>query len=100
MRARNRGYNEYGIPPDDVRRVRDYCRKMGREDRLRLFQCAISNAPGLELLIYESLTEGVGYDRLDRKRGVPAKSDDFYAYQRKTVAEFYDWLRMTGRWNE
>ena len=72
MRARDRGYSEYGIQPDDVRRVRDYCRNM----------------------------EGVGYDRLDRKRGVPAKSDDFYAYQRKTVAEFYDWLRLTGRWNE
>lgn len=100
MRTRYRTYDYYGIAPEDVKTLRNYCRNMGQEDRLRLFQCAISNAPGLELLIYESLTEGVGYDRLDRKRGVPAKSDDFYAYQRKTVAEFYDWLRMTGRWNE
>lgn len=100
MRTRYRTYDYYGIAPEDVKKLRNYCRNMGQEDRLRLFQCAISKAPGLELLIYESITEGLGYISLSRRRGViPAKADDFYAYQRRTLADFYDWLRMTGKWN-
>nr|DAG08584.1 MAG TPA: hypothetical protein [Caudoviricetes sp.] len=99
MRTRDRSYDYYGISPEDVKKLRNYCRNMGQEDRLRLFQCAISKAPGLELLIYESITEGIGYISLRRRRGgIPAKADDFYAYQRRTLADFYDWLRMTGRW--
>lgn len=99
MRTRDRSYDYYGISPEDVKKLRNYCRNMGQEDRLRLFQCAISKAPGLELLIYESITEGLGYISLSHRRGgIPAKADDFYAYQRLTLADFYDWLRMTGRW--
>lgn len=101
MRTRYRTYDYYGIAPEDVKKLRNYCRNMGQEDRLRLFQCAISKAPGLELLIYESITEGLGYISLSHRRGgIPAKADDFYAYQRQTLADFYDWLRMTGKWNK
>ena len=101
MRTRYRTYDYYGIAPEDVKKLRNYCRNMGQEDRLRLFQCAISKAPGLELLIYESITEGIGYISLRRRRGgIPAKADDFYAYQRRTLADFYDWLRMTGKWDK
>lgn len=101
MRTRYRTYDYYGIAPEDVKKLRNYCRNMGQEDRLRLFQCAISKAPGLELLIYESITEGLGYISLRRRRGgIPAKADDFYAYQRRTLADFYDWLRMTGKWDK
>lgn len=101
MRTRDRSYDYYGISPEDVKKLRNYCRNMGQEDRLRLFQCAISKAPGLELLIYESITEGIGYISLRRRRGgIPAKADDFYAYQRRTLADFYDWLRMTGKWDK
>lgn len=93
---------DHGVYPEDEGRLRVYCRKeIGREERLRLFQCAISAAPGLEMEVYESITTGAGY-RTQIKRGkqIPAKEDDFYAYQRKTLAEFYDWLRMTGRWKD
>lgn len=101
MRTRYRSYGYYGIAPEDVKKLRNYCRNMGQEDRLRLFQCAISKAPGLELLIYESITEGLGYISLSHRRGgIPAKADDFYAYQRRTLADFYDWLRMTGKWSK
>lgn len=99
MRTRDKSYDYYGISPEDAKKLRNYCRNMDQEDKLRLFQCAISKAPGLELLIYESITEGIGYISLRRMRGgIPAKADDFYAYQRRTLADFYDWLRMTGRW--
>lgn len=99
MRTRDKSYDYYGISPEDAKKLRNYCRNMDQEDKFRLFQCAISKAPGLELLIYESITEGIGYISLKRRRGeIPAKADDFYAYQRRTLADFYDWLRMTGRW--
>ena len=101
MRTRNKSYDYYGISPEDAKKLRNYCHNMDQEDRLRLFQCAISKAPGLELLIYESITEGIGYISLRRRRGgIPAKADDFYAYQRRTLADFYDWLRMTGKWDK
>lgn len=101
MRTRDKSYDYYGISPEDAKKLRNYCRNMGQEDKLRLFQCAISKAPGLELLIYESITEGIGYISLRRRRGgIPAKADDFYAYQRRTLADFYDWLRMTGKWDK
>lgn len=101
MRTRNKSYDYYGISTEDVKKLRNYCHNMDQEDRLRLFQCAISKSPGLELLIYESITEGIGYISLRRRRGgIPAKADDFYAYQRRTLADFYDWLRMTGKWDK
>lgn len=99
MRTRNMSLTDHGVFPGDENALKDYCRKLTVEERLRLFQCSISVAPGLEIAIYESITEGKGY-RTQIKRGnqIPAKEDDFYAYQRKVLAEFYDWLRMTGRW--
>ena len=90
---------DHGVFPGDEDKLKKYCLDLSIEDRLRLFQCAISAAPGLEIAVYESITTGAGY-RTQTKRGrqIPAKEDDFYAYQRKTLYEFYDWLRMTGRW--
>lgn len=99
MQMRTMSLIDHGVFPGDEDKLKDYCRNLTVEERLRLFQCAISAAPGLEIAIYESITEKHGY-RTQIKRGkqIPAKEDDFYAYQRKTLAEFYGWLRMTGRW--
>ena len=93
--------NDYGVSPDDLDRLYDRCKSLDKEESLILFQCAISAAPGLEIPIYESLITGVGYrTMLSMGRQIPAKEDDFYAYRRKALAEFYDWLRLTGRWKD
>lgn len=100
MRTRDMSLSEHGVFPDDEKALKEYCKSnMSIEERLILFQCAISAAPGLEISVYDSLTTGDGYRTLERRgRKIPAKEDDFYAYRRKALAEFYDWLRLTGRW--
>ena len=92
---------DYGVSPEDQEKLKSYCKNMGVDDRLRLFQCAISTAPGLELAIYESIVTGTGYrTMISAGRDIPVKEDDFYAYRRKTLAEFYDRLRLFGRWDK
>lgn len=99
MRTREMSLADHGVFPGDEEKLKRYCRKLTVEERLRLFQCAISAAPGLEIHVYDSLTTGDGYRTLERRgRKISAKEDDFYAYRRKALAEFYDWLRLTGRW--
>ena len=54
MRTRDKNYSDYGITDDEARRIKEYCQTASVEDKLTLFQCAISSAPGLEVEIYES----------------------------------------------
>ena len=60
--------------------------------------------PGLEVEVYYSIThmaEREGYYNMARKGwNIPAKPDDFYAYRRKTLAEFYNVLRLCGLWDK
>ena len=101
MRTRNMRFEDYGVFSGDEKKIKEYCQNISDpEDRLRLFQCAINAAPGLEMDIYESLITGKGYRTILKYRNIPAREDDFYAYKRKAMAEFYDWLRITGRWVE
>lgn len=101
MRTREMSLVDHGVFPGDEEKIKAYCRKeMGVEERRELFRCCISAAPGIEMLVFESITnKGSGYRTLI-KRGfqIPAKEDDFYSYQRKALYDFYDWLRMTRRW--
>ena len=95
MRTRYMNMNDYGVPPDDQDRLYNRCKNLNKEESLILFQSAISAAPGLEIPIYESLTTGSGYrTMLNAGKQIPAKEDDFYAYRRKTLATFYDRLRL------
>ena len=55
MRTRDKNYSDYGITDDEAKRIKKYCQTASIEDKLTLFQCAISSAPGLEVEIYESL---------------------------------------------
>ena len=51
MRTRDKNYSDYGITDDEARRIKEYCQTASVEDKLTLFQCAISSAPGLEVEI-------------------------------------------------
>lgn len=100
-RTREMSLVDHGVFPEDEEKLKRYCRNLSVEERLRLFQCAISSAPGLEIAVYESLVTGEGYRTLIRHgRQILIKEDDFYAYRRKALAEFYDWLRLTGHWKD
>lgn len=101
MRTREMNLSNYGVFLEDEEPLKKYCRKnIGIEERRELFRCCISAAPGLEIPIYDYLTSSNNGYRTMVKRGrqIPAKEDDFYAYCRKALYNFYDWLRLTGRW--
>jgi hypothetical protein len=96
MRTRDKNYSDYGITDDEAKRIKEYCQTASVEDKLTLFQCAISSAPGLEVEIYESLVSNIGYDKLSKRKNIPIKRDDFYGYQRKTLDEYRRLMTLFG----
>ena len=98
MRTRYKNYSDYGITDDESKRIKEYCQNASVEDKLTLFQFAISSAPGLEVEIYESLVGNIGYDKLSKRKNIPIKRDDFYGYQRKTLDEYRRLMTLCGRW--
>ena len=104
MRMRYKTMSQYGIDADTERAIKDRCKRLSADDRKILFNCALSAAPGLEVEVYYSIThmaEREGYYNMARKGwNIPAKPDDFYAYRRKTLAEFYNVLRLCGLWDK
>lgn len=103
MRTREAKMSDYDVPKEDEAQLDIYCRSPDPEIKLILFGCAISKAPGMEIVIYESLTakdpkEAGYYSLIRRGRDIPAKTDDFYGYRRKVKAEFYHRLKLFGRW--
>ncbi len=100
MRAREMKLYDHGVPPEDEPKVRALCRTATGYD-LDLLQHAIASAaPGIEQPIKDSLTTGIGYVELSKKEYIPTTKADFYAYQRKALAEFYDMLRLFGMWED
>lgn len=98
MRTRNMSLSDYGVPKEDQDNLYKRCRSPDKEDEEILTECVKSSAPGLENFIYDSLSSGKSYDVISKKQYIPAKIDDFYAYRRKTAAEFYRILKLLGRW--
>lgn len=101
MRLREKKLTDHGVFPGDEKRLKDYCLKADKEDQELLMQICRSAAPGLERAVYTSLIEQKnGYDTQMKKDYIPATKADFYAYQRRVMAEFYHMLRLLGRWKE
>lgn len=89
MTLREKTYADYGLTENEVQQLKQHCRGMPDEEKQILMQAAASAAPGLEVYIYASLINGIGFDRLKRTEDIPlAKRDDFYAYQRATLDLF------------
>lgn len=93
---------DHGVFPEDEERIKKYCLREADEDgRKLLMQVCRSEAPGLEQQVFDSLTvPRNGYDTQMHKGYIPVTKADFYAYQRKVMAEFYHMLRLLGRWKE
>ena len=53
MRTRDAKLSDYDVPKEDEARLDEYCKKLDSDIRFILFSCAISKAPGMELVIYE-----------------------------------------------
>lgn len=98
MRTREMKLSNHGVPPEDEAILRKLCRTAAGYDLELLHHAVASAAPGIEQTIKDSLTTGIGYVELSKKEYIPATKADFYAYQRKALAEFYRMLRLLGRW--
>lgn len=95
MRTRYKTLENYGVTGD--KSLFEYCKHLNTDERIKLFQCAIESAPGLEIAVYESLVTGAGYRTITKRgRNIPAKEDDFYAYRRKTLAAFCKQISKCG----
>lgn len=94
MRTRYKSLADYGVPPDQIDELKARCKNLTAEERMELFKIAISASAGMEVTIYASIVDGIGYRTLMR-RGfeIPAKEDDWYAYRRKTMALMYQRLK-------
>ena len=73
MRTREAKMIDYDVPKEDESKLDTYCRSPDPEIKLILFGCAISKAPGMEIVIYESLTakdpKEAGYSVFYEKAG-------------------------------
>ena len=97
MRTRYKSMRDYGLTSKEEEQVKELCFHLSEEDARILYDAASSAAPGLEEYIVKSLTSPsrAGYRRIGN---IPVKEEDFYSYKRKTLALFYDRLRLFGRW--
>lgn len=62
---------------------------------------ALSACPkGLAELIAYGILHQQGYDSMTLERYVPINRRDFFAYKRKTIAEWYNQMRLFGLWED
>ena len=100
IRTREMKLYDHGVPPEDQPRLRKLCRTATGYNLDLLRHTIVSAAPGIEKPILDSLTTGIEYVELSKKEYIPVTKADFYAYQRKALAEFYQLLRLLGLWKE
>lgn len=100
MRTREMKLYDHDVPPECEEKVRELCKEAEDYTLDLLIHAIKSAAPGIEKPIQDSLRTGIGYVELSKKEYIPATKADFYAYQRKALAEFYRMLRLFGRWRD
>lgn len=97
MNLRKATLTDYGVPPDDIPALQSHFRHLDENDKYNLLQVSIKYAPGIEIQIYDSIVNGIGYRTMEKIRTVPATENDFYGYKRKVMAEYYHLAKLIGR---
>jgi|GEM_PF-684693 len=103
MRTRNKTYTDYGISKDDKSKILLFCRraKGNKQDKMIIKSALAEIASAYTaLMVYEALTEGLSYEKLDEKRGLVIGKEDFYGYRRKGMESIKRYMQLTGRWEE
>lgn len=97
-RIRNTKYSDYGFRDGEEKLLKDYCRKEGFSDQETLLQSAISSNPAIAGDLFYSLLNGLSYDSLIKIKYIPYSKGDFYAYQRRCLSVFRNFLLLYGKW--
>ena len=96
MRTRDKFMKDYGISEKERETVISFCRNSNEADKQIIkWACHRAN-PDIEKELYNSLTEGIGYDGLSAKKYIPIGRKDFYGYQRKALYFLDEYLQLIG----
>ena len=100
MKTRNKSYTNYGITVDDKVKILEFCQNAETNTDKMIIRSALNElgAPYIALIIYEALTQGISYEKLDKKRGLVIGKEDFYGYRRKGMEAVKRYMQLTGRW--
>ncbi len=99
-RIRSRNLTDYGVPEEEQKKLRAYCRNHPEErsEIRKIIKESMDDA--ITESIIESLFGGVGYNELIRKgRYIPINDTDFYAYRIAALAAIYKMLVLERRWD-
>lgn len=88
MRIRNKSYSDYGFGPGEEKELLRYCRSSDFNQGGMLLKCALMARPYLAADIYDSIVNGVSYDRIVMHKELYVRKEDFYAYRRKCLGLF------------
>lgn len=88
-RIRDKGYTDYGITKGTDRRILEFARNSTLSEKILILDICHSVNTDIAGLLFDSITNRLSYEKLDRKYGVPYMKNDFYAYRRKVMAEIY-----------
>ena len=83
----------YGISTEEKNKLMELAKLKENAPLLRV--SVEESNQGLSDVLFQSLTTGKGYCRLDKENYICAKKDDFYAYRRRALYIFK--LLLKGR---
>jgi hypothetical protein len=93
MVTRKKSYSDYGFADRaEAKELILHCRKLDREELELLKEAAERANPGLADVLVESLVHGQSYAKLIRTERIPICEKDFYAYRRKALGVFREFI--------
>lgn len=98
MDIRETYFRDYGMSENDVKKVKEWCKKADPDDKLDIIyrSCRKANPALMDYLMYSMVT-GAGYDALSRSTYIPIQKGDFYGYQRKAYEEIFRLAKSLGK---
>ena len=93
MLTRELNLFHYGISTEEKNKLMELAKLKENAPLLRV--SVEESNQGLSDVLFQSLTTGKGYYRLDKENYIYAKKDDFYAYRRRALYIFK--LLLKGR---
>lgn len=98
MKTREKGYTDYGFDCGEEKKLKEYCKNSEFREFDTLLQSAISSNPAIAGDLFYSLLNGLSYDSLEKIKYIPYSKGDFYAYQRRCLSVFRNFLLLYGKW--
>ena len=96
MKVRSAGYQHYGLDKQCAKEIIDECLSNGPfiDDSGNDILKAAADLSNVQISaeIYDSIRNGLSYEKISQKRYVPISKVDFYAYRRLCLKNYCDLL--------